>query len=297
MKTINPLYREFINTVAIEAKMSAVNISPSSTICDTTDKLANILGLPPVLTYESIVMLNLLSPNPILMSDDLVIREQERLFYQVHNDIELSLYDALSANITIANTVSIDQSNLRKTLIHLEQSLQKSLSLMSSLYTWFDKHAFMRFRKYFSSIQHRSIDWVQYPWPSWASSASIPIIDILMWIEQSSTALSPLSDNVRPILTGNGYSTLSDMRAASSWTEKYGDFYARFSHDPEMRSLLDSIVILLKKFRMNHSASVKKFLPEAYTGIAWSGWVLNVPEYLDRAIGNTHQRISNHSTN
>ena len=114
--------------------MSAENISPSSTIRDTTDKLANILGLPPVLAYESIVMLNLLSPDPILMSDDLVIREQERLFYKTHNDIELSLYDALRRAIIIANTVSIDQSNLRKTLAHLEQSLQKSLSLMSSLY-------------------------------------------------------------------------------------------------------------------------------------------------------------------
>ncbi len=286
MKPESNIYRQFIIQLTDEAKINKNKQIPSAVMIETTDRIAHILWLPPVLTYEMIVMMNLLDPHPVLMSDDEITRKEELLFYETHRNIETILYGPLTWVMTIADTLQVSDDEVLVSLKCLATVLQEVIEIMVHLYKNFSPDAFLRFRGFFTSILYRNVEWVLYPWPSWASSASFPIIDIIIGIERL-PPLSQLSSRVMPVLQNHGYATLQDIEKVSKSVEMYGDFSTRFSHNQDVKRILHEIVNKLKSFRLIHASSVRKFLPEAYNGTAGTWWAQDIPRYLEQIIDNT----------
>lgn len=284
---MNELIQPYLESVAYEAKLNKAGVTPEISVIDTTDKAAQILWLPPVMTYEWIILLNPIgSKNAIIYSEDLDDRSAEEFFYQTHKDIEKEMYPIIQWLLESfsQNTSTTQISELLDTSI---ESMEKVLIKMITLYRKLDKEAFSRFRGYFMPIAFRKSDGENYPWPSGASSAIFPTFDTLIGIEQVAP-LSLLAEKVFPILSDRGYTTLSDLVRARSVVIQYWSLLSRYSDDTVVLGKIRVLIDTLKKFRINHRSNVEKFLPEVMAKKWWgSWWAADVPEYLNAIIDNT----------
>lgn len=285
---MKPTLIKYLLSVAHETKSNKNGQIPESTILQTTECLAKILWLPPVLTYEWIVLLNPLDTSEQITFSSGKIIDAEVFFYKTHADIEKLLFLAVSRLFSIYTIPQDDKWEIIWLLKDIESYLDDSVKKMAQLYRWLDPIDFQAFRAYFQPIAFRNLDGTQYPWPSGASSAAFPTIDLLFGIAER-PSLWPLVEAVMPRLSNQGYTTIQELTRARALVIQHGNIHSRFMNDPEITELVEWIVKVLKKFRISHRSVVTKFLPEAMeNNISGTGGAMNVPHYLDTVIWNTN---------
>lgn len=288
--TIAALEQDYLDRTMFEARINANNTHAWKNIKNSTDRVSEALWLAPVLTYEWIILMNPLDTTPKTFTE-WPDSSHELFFYKIHKAIEIEIYPELQKVIQLVNDNTISDETALLILDNINSKLKFAVWKMGEMYRSFDKEAFSRFRSYFSGINFRLLDNEKYPGPSWASSCIFPTLDIVLGIEKVA-ALSKNAHVVRPKISWRWYTTIFDMENASKWVVENGNLYDRFSAKPDLVEKLDLLTNTLKKFRMNHQWNVKKYLPEVFTGVAWTGWANDVPEYLSSIIDNTKSRIT-----
>ena len=73
--------REYLENITNEARINKDWKTPNAVELETTNRCANIMWLPPVMTYEGIILLNPLENNPFIFSEWEDDRKQELFFY------------------------------------------------------------------------------------------------------------------------------------------------------------------------------------------------------------------------
>ena len=287
---LEKMEQDYLDRTMFESKLNANGIRAWKNIQKSTNRVSAILWLAPVLTYEWIILINPLDTNPKTFTE-WSDASHEMFFYKIHRAIEIEVYPELQKVIQLANDTPMSDETSLLILDSVNSKLEFAVWKMGEMYRSFDKEAFSRFRSFFSGINFRQLDNEKYPGPSWASSCIFPTLDILLGIEKVA-ALSRHAHIVRPKIVWRWYTTIFDMENASKWVVENGNLYDRFSAKPDLVEKLDLLTNTLKKFRMNHQWNVKKYLPEVFTGVAWTGWANDVPEYLSSIIDNTKSRLT-----
>ncbi len=288
--TLQNREQDYLGSTMLEARLNANNTLAEKHIQEITNRVSKTLWLAPVLTYEGIILLNSLDTNPKTFTE-WSDASHELFFYKIHRAIELEVYPELQKVIQLANDTTISNETSLLILDSINSKLEFAVWKMGEMYRNFDKESFSRFRSFFSSIHFRSLDNEKYPGPSWASSCIFPTLDILLGIEKVA-ALSKNAHVVRPRLSWRWYTTISDMEEAEDGVAKNWNLYERYSNKPNFLEELDRVTNTIKKFRMNHLWSVKKYLPDVFQGLQWTGWAIDVPKHLSNIIDNTKSRIS-----
>ena len=279
--------REYLENITNEARINKDWKTPNAVELETTNRFANIMWLPPVMTYEGIILLNPLENNPFIFSEWEDDRKQELFFYQTHKDIEIELFPIVMRLLSIAENPDMKEEEIIVELEKIRSWLLFAVSKMTGLYKNLDSWAFGRFRWFFEGIKFRSKDGTTYPGPSGASSAIFPTLDLILGID-TVEPLSVLAHDVRPILSGRGYTTIQEMTRAQEVVSDIGSLSVRFENSPQLLKLLKECIDTIKKFRVWHKATVQKFIPEVMAGKSgWTWWASNVPEYLWTIIANT----------
>ena len=273
-----------------ESRLNANGIRAWKNIQKSTDRVSAILWLAPILTYEWIILINPLDTTPKTFTQ-WPDATHETFFYKIHRAIEIEVYPELQKVIQLANDTTMSDETSLLILDSINSKLEFAVWKMGEMYRSFDKEAFSKFRSFFSGINFRLLDNERYPGPSWASSCIFPTLDILLGIERVA-ALSTHAHIVRPKIAWRWYATISDMGEAEKWVLANGDLYKRFAEKSEFLEKLNILTSTLKKFRMNHQWNVKKYLPEVFVGAEWTGWAVDVPNYLSSIIDNTKFRIT-----
>ena len=289
-KSLEMQEEDYLDRTMFEARLNANNTHAWKNIKNSTDRVSEALWLAPVLTYEWIILINPLDTNPKTFTE-WADASHELFFYKIHRDIEIEIYPDLQRLIQLANDTTISNEDWLTILTNINHRLEFAVWKMGEMYRNFDKEAFSRFRSFFSGINFRLLDNEKYPGPSWASSCIFPTLDIVLGIE-TVAALSKHAHIVRPKIAWRWYTTIIDMEEAERWVMINGDLYKRYSEKPEFLEKLNILTSTLKKFRMNHQWSVRKYLPEVFVGAAWTWWASDVPEYLSSIIDNTKSRIT-----
>lgn len=278
----------YIKSVMFEAKIAYSGKSPEQIVLDTTDRHATIMQLPPVVTYEGVVLLNPLDSDPLTFSVDQPDRENEILFYRVHRDIERELYMSISM---LASTIELDfpEQIVIEKLQYSKKHLQNTVLKMAELYKNLDKESFWRFREFFREIPFRLVEGMSYPWASWASSSAFPALNILFWIPEV-TPLSPLAHLVMPRLDSREYTTIHTLARLRAITQEKWTIQQKYVNQPWIIDLANDCIQYIEKFRRMHLGSVKKFIPEAMQGKqSGTGWSTDVPWFLGKAIEDTRK--------
>ncbi len=257
----------------------------SQEVQDVTTRVSLLIGLPPVVTYEGVVLLNTSFAHTFESGS---VGESEKFFYRVHNDIELILYPAITKFLK-----SLAQEDIWSTLDalrNLSTAINKSLDGFRNFYRNLNTEDFNMFRQNFLSLPHRWERGILYPGASGASSASIPSLDILFGVKRVNPP-SPLTDTVRPELRERGYATNQEIQQALETVENIS-LRERFSEYPDILSQLDRCIEQLLLFRKWHEGNIKKHLPQAYSSASGSGGSLDIPTYIWQTIKNT-ERVLN----
>jgi hypothetical protein len=242
---------------------------------DTTTQLSHLIGLPPIVTYEGIVLLN---QSPLRTFEIGQVGESEKLFYQIHSQIEFLLYPVIRDLLYALAQES--EISVLEALQNMAQTLLKTLSSFRELYQSLSTSDF--------NIEEGGIP---YPGASGASSASIPTLDILFGIDRVEPP-SLLTHKVRPMLTGRWYTTLSDMQWATSIIQERWNIQERYSHHELILKQVQLCANRILLFRRSHEGNIKKHLPQVYSGSSGTGGSSNVPEYIKRTIECTKKVIT-----
>ncbi|HRI35616.1 MAG TPA: DUF1864 family protein [bacterium] len=159
--------------------------------------LAKSLGLPPVLTYEALILMNPLDTAPRTFLTDEVGRRDEIAFYRIHFEIERMLYPSIRMLIDTLSHVRPNSESFAPIGQALNESLQETKRKMGEMFRTLGVDSFARMRPYFMADPGRTdAEGRTYPGPSGASSAAFPTIDLLLGISSNE---SPDKDAIRPI--------------------------------------------------------------------------------------------------
>ncbi len=288
MSTLTPIREEYLMSVMEESKANQENRKPDVLTIETTDRVSKLLWLPPVMTYEGIILMNPLGTDKQLTySQNETDKVAELFFYQTHKNIEQWLYPMIQWLLKVWSNKTLSTTDIVQLLQTAQNQMNTVLETMVALYKNLDKEAFTRFRGYFSSVKFRELHGVNYPGPSWASSAIFPTLDTLFGIEQIQE-LSVLASEIRPKIAWMWYTTIADIDRATDIVKKNWNLLEQFSENPEISAQLKELINMLRKFRINHRSHVTKYIPEAMNQHApWTGGAQDVPTYLGQIIENT----------
>lgn len=239
----------YLDTLMREARCRADSTRPTEASIRETDRLSVALGLPPVLTYEAIVLFNPLDEAPRTFLNDPEGRREEILFYRIHRDIECELYpvirgllDSLTPGYEAGETFALRIGAYTRTV-------RDSIARLGMMHRELSKNHFDRMRPYFGTPDYRTDGQGRhYPGPSGASSAAFVALDTLLGIERDDTELTDL---VRPVVTGRGYATMNDVEEARTLVAKYGTLEKAHPGDANQEAI-SGLAEVLARFRAHH---------------------------------------------
>ena len=236
--------------------------------------------LPPVISYESLVLLNDMR-NPTLLSDD--FQEDEILFYQIHKDIEVK-YNIIMWLVVdfLKNDESWIDGLLSQTLIELNEISKLLATLRRGLSTeWF-----MNMRPYWDLSQHYRKDWEwnAYKWPSGAYSCWLIYMDLLMWIKPLECSSFSMDDSLLPQIQWNWYITIDDVRYLIDRLRETGNFQDRLW---KQHQWYQKIIDAIERIRKWHMGLARKYIWEETLKLGWTWGAKNALDFLQDHVSDT----------
>ncbi len=238
---------------------------------------------PPTMTYEDLVFINPVFGQVRVMAADPVAAGDEANFYQAHRIIEGHLYGAIEKLVYLdanpdghtegreAFGPGAREAGFAGTEYTPVEELAFAVQGLIALHTSLDAKTFSAFRPYFAGLNG-------YPGASGLYSESIPIIDLL--VHGGSNLQSAERDQIAANLNDGLYPDQNNHAALleSLLAEEHPQMYL-----PEDTRL--GMVRQLNGFRRLHRGSVKKLLPEVFSGKEeGSAGTVNVPGYLESKV-------------
>lgn len=284
------LKNAFVKLVILERKYECEWVKLSDNIWKAISEISKKLDIPPVITYESLILLNDLDKNPLLFSsnDETENKENELLFYKTHQEIEYLFYYIYEEINNLYNLNENDIDKIIKCNRLLKEILKKLWSLMKSM----SKEAFNYLRPFWDLSTHykKKSNGESYPWPSWAFTCWFIYLDVVLWIKDFNTNQLSMDDTMLPKLSGNWYITTNEIEKLKKQVKENWTLIDLFwSESTEVQELIKTIIW----FRESHMKASKKYVWEANLERSWTWWSTNAKSFLQQHINDTKALIPN----
>lgn len=252
------------------------------------DILSESFEIPPVITYESLILLNDLDNDPVLFSQE--HWEAELLFYKTHQDIEYYFFQihTLIKNAYLDNCYDINIWNIQKALSKIIESLYSLMKDMDTL-------SFDALRPYWNLAEYSQKDEFDnsYPWPSWAYTCWFVYLDLVLWIKSVDIDSYSMDDRMLPSIPWSPYITRYDLdhlrwNIKQKWVLR--DLF------PWKISEIDVLKKMVLKFRLWHKQAARKYVWDENLERPWTGWAKNARMFLEQHIEDTKTHIQNNLT-
>ena len=245
------------------------------------DILYSQYNIPPVISYENLVLLNQRGKKPTYaMSDE--HQADELFFYEIHQKIEVLFYGILEI---IENIYNESSSDTESELSELWKKLSNIMRLMMWLRKNFTKWWFDALRPYWDLSEHPRVkeSWEAFPWPSWAYSCGFIYLDMAIWKINPDTEHLSLDDEMLPQISWNWYITTRDISRLKETVRDRWNLWFFLSWNPKIHKIIEE----LKKVRQWHMGLAKKYVWK--DALRWAGtwWAPSAWEFLEEHIERT----------
>jgi len=276
--------RVFAKLTMYDRFCDAQNIHVAQEIRSAIDLLSERFQVPPVVTYECLILLNDLTHSPSLFSKEYV--QDETLFYKTHQDIEYLFFEIHEAvfDFYAWNIKDIDIKHILLNLRYINKKLHTLVSIMKT-------EAFNSFRPYWDLTSHYRTDenGETYPGPSWAYSCWFVYMDILLWIKEHTIAHYSMDDRMLPNISWSGYITKNELEELKRFVIEQGTLSSILWEQTESVKSLKKAIL---KFRFWHKQAAKKYIWDANLEKPGTWQSINANTFLDAHIEATKSSIS-----
>lgn len=260
------------------------NIEVASEIRSAINLLSQRFQVPPVVTYECLILLNDLENSPSLFSEEYI--EDEALFYKTHQDIEYLFFEIheMVFDFYSWNLKDISIESMLSNLWLINKKLHTLMSTMKG-------RAFNSFRPYWDLTEHYRKDENAntYPGPSGAYTCSFVYMDMLLWIRDHTITNYSMDDRMLPNITWFGYITKHELDTLKLMIKDKGSLSDILWESTKwIISLKQSIL----KFRFWHKQAAKKYIWDENLERPWTGASVNANDFLDEHIDATKKSIA-----
>lgn len=267
----------------LEAAFYANQLEIPQGLISLTNSYANHFCLPPMLTYELIILVN---PSHDLRLFSLKeTGEHEKLFYQCHKNVEANLYPLATFLLGIAIENKFDPKSLRQ-LRTLVPKIKAAVEQMLELKSQMSASEYEIFRRYFTKHPIRG-----FPGASGAYSALFPTLDQLLRVEIAEVRFK---EELLPQTEVTGMTNIAMYEKAKKWRIWNGQTIIsklKNSDEPlkeDFIEVLNEIVNAMSNFRKRHLCAVAKHIPQVFKGKkSGTGGIKDAPEFLKEAINQT----------
>jgi len=281
----------FVSLSMYERYCVVNDIQIPSILYDSIFDLSQKLNIPPVISYESLILMNDLEDNPVLFSDN--YSEQERFFYQTHLYIEHDIYEIFNIIQPLYNWWWVNNPDyINSYVAFVNDPINRAIHRMENLIEYFEPEAFSDMRPYFDLTNHpyKKPDGTHYPWPSWAYSAGFVFLDIVTWNKAPNLDKYSLDDTMLPVHQWNGYITQSDLDQVKSGVLEQWNLFNKAPDNYYIWKLLENLL----KIRGLHMKAAMKFIWNKGMNEPWTGWSKSAKMFLRKHIRNTKNNIDKH---
>ncbi len=257
-------------------------------LTQTIKCLAYVLKIPPVITYESLIMMNDLDNNPILFLD--TQKDQELLFYKTHLEIEHDLHEIFKISKPLYRWEWINNPEyINSYIVFINDPINRAISRIENLIENFKPEAFNCMRPYFNlnNFPKDKQNWEKYPWPSGAYSAAFVYLDILTGIKWPNEKQYSLDDDMLPQRLWNWYITVKEIEHIKQKVVSQWNLVEKYPNNEYITMLIKNII----KFRGLHMKAAMKFIWKKNMNQPWTGWSNSAIKFLKEHIKNTKNKI------
>ena len=255
----------------------------SEKVVHAINTLSIYYDVPPVMTYESLILLNKFNDDAVVFSEN--HGEQELLFYKTHQDIEYLFYD-----IHIQIQWAYLGPNRDLSVVVMTESLQKIIQKLYTLMKCMSTESFSAIRPYWDLTHYSQKDenGDSYPWPSWAYTCWFVYLDLVLWIKSVDTKLYSIDDRMLPNIRGNGYITKHDLDELRAMVKER---WLLKEVLPWQSKQIWKLQNQLLRFRLGHMQAARKYVWDENLEKPWTWGAINARKFLENHINATKSKL------
>ena len=277
--------RIFSNLSMYDRLCDFENIPVEHDIIVALEQLSEYFNIPPVITYESLILLNDFDGSPSLFSEENAA--DEILFYKTHFDIEYLFYEIheIVFDFYSWNSSALVVEDLIANIWLIAKKLHHLMSHMKG-------SSFNALRPYWSLSWHYRKDenWKAYPGPSWAYTCWFVYMDMLLGIKDINIDSYSMDDRMLPNISWSGYITKSELDELKILIKEKGVLSDML---PEENQWIQELKRSVLKFRLWHKQAARKYIWDENLEQPWTWGAKNASAFLDDHIEETKLSISN----